>query len=104
TTQPANEEWNEARKELFGERRTLAARLEKGPRRELDQHQIDEFRDTLIEALRNGANIRNLRESDWITLVVRGRGSTIETEAPLDLMIRSGYGSSGPAALPSQWW
>jgi hypothetical protein len=92
--QAVNEEWNEARNELFGERRTHAVRADRAPRREFDQHQLDEFRDSLTEALRNAGNIRNLRENDWITIVVRGLGSALEVEAPLDLLVRSGYGGA----------
>jgi hypothetical protein len=42
----------------------------------------------LIEALRNASNIRNLRDTDWITLVVRGRGSELEIERQLDVLVR----------------
>jgi hypothetical protein len=98
-TSPGNEDWNEARSELFGERRQVVTRLDKGPRREFDQHQFDEFRDSLVEALRNAANIRNLHDTDWVTLVVRGRGSAVETEGTLDLLVRNNaYGRWGAGA------
>ncbi len=84
-----NEEWNEARSELFADRRPAGGRGEH-PRREFDQHQLDEFRDSLVEALRNAANIRNLQDSDWVTLVVRGRGAAGEGE-PLEVLLRNGY-------------
>ena len=61
-------------------------RAERVGRREFDPHQVDEFRDSLIEALRNASNIRNLRENDWITLIVRGRTNE-ESERRVDVLI-----------------
>jgi hypothetical protein len=86
----ANEEWNEARNEIFGDRRQT--RVEKNPRREIDPHQFEEFRDALIDTLRNASNIRNLRSDDWITLVVRGRGFEEEIERRFDVFLQSGPG------------
>lgn len=97
TTQSgANEEWNEARSEVFGDRKLWVQR-DLRERRDFDQHQLDEFRNSLIESLRNAANIRNLRESDWITLVVRGRGASTEGDGTMDLLFRSSGATVGGA-------
>jgi hypothetical protein len=91
----ANEEWNEARNELF----PGPGRGQRIARREFDPHQFEEFRDSMIDDLRNAANIRNLRESDWITVVVRGRNPAAEVDGTVDLIVRSGYGT-GDAYRP----
>ena len=90
-----NEEWNEARNELFGDRRP--ARGEKGGKVDFDPHQFEEFRDSLLDALRNGANIRNLRNTDWVTVIVRGRGVEEEMERRFDVFL--GNGGAGREAV-----
>lgn len=86
----ANEEWNEARNELFGERG--ANRAERTARRDFDPQQLEEFRGALIDSLRNAANIRNLKPSDWVTLVVRSRGGEEEIERRFDVFLGNGPG------------
>jgi hypothetical protein len=95
---PQNEEWTEARNELFGDRRG-PGRVERMGHREFDEHQFEEFRDGLIESLRNASNIRNLREDDWITVVVRGRGSEIEIDGQLDVVLK-GAGRESYTPVP----
>jgi hypothetical protein len=68
----ASEEWEEARNEIFGQRRGWS-RKEKHMRREFDPKLIEEFRNSVIESLRNASNIRNLKENDWITVIIQGR-------------------------------
>jgi hypothetical protein len=65
-----NEEWEDARNELFGNRKRPGKIRVQG--RIIDQGEIDEFRDELIESLKNTVNIRNLKETDTVLVVVRG--------------------------------
>lgn len=83
--EPADEEWNEARREVLGEHRPHW--LHKGrPRpRPFDGELVAELERELIKALRNGSNIRNLPDTAWITLVVQGRGQDLEGEMPVVL-------------------
>lgn len=70
-----DEAWEEARNEVLGgPRRREAGREKHGRKRDYDAKAVDELKGSLIEALRNAAKIRHLKESDWITLVVHGRG------------------------------
>ena len=90
-----NEEWAEARNELF----PGPGRGQRIARREFDPHQFEEFRDSIIDDLRNAAHIRNLRDTDWITVVVRGRNPVAEADGTVDFLVRSGYGT-GDAYRP----
>jgi hypothetical protein len=81
----ANAEWTEARNELFGDRRP--SRRDKPGRREYNAELIEEFRESLVEALRNAGNIRHLSANDWITLVVRGRGAEDEVNHLVDMYL-----------------
>ncbi len=90
----ANEEWNEARNEIF----PGPGRGQRVARREFDPHQFEEFRDSIIDDLRNAAHIRNLRDGDWITVVVRGRNPVAEVDGTVDFLVRGGYGGGGDGA------
>jgi hypothetical protein len=87
---PGNEEWNEVRNELFGERRP--PRGERAGKVEFDPHQFEEFRDALLEAMRQAANIRNLNGNDWITVIVRGRGHEDLGDRRFDVFLQNGDG------------
>lgn len=73
TAERANEEWENARNELFGPRRPLGEKIAGGPLREFRAEDVNRLRGDLIEALRNAANIRGLKDNHWVTVVVRGR-------------------------------
>jgi hypothetical protein len=69
----ATEEWEETRNELFGQRRRLRrAHPGRGPT--YDEADVQELKAELIGALKNAANIRNLKPTDWITIAVSGPG------------------------------
>jgi hypothetical protein len=72
-----NEEWEETRNELFGQKRRIK-RIAPG-HESYDEEDVKELKNELLDALVNAANIRNLKVNDWITVVVSGPG-LVETE------------------------
>lgn len=67
-----NEEWEEARNELYGRKRR-AGRAHGHPfQREFDQGNVDELKSALVNSLKSAVNIRHLKPEDCITIVVRG--------------------------------
>lgn len=85
TKEPAlNEEWEETRNELFGQRRKMKRSvIAHGPA--YDETDVEEFKSELIEALRNAANIRNMKPNDWVVVAVNGptrfEGEVVQVEA-----------------------
>lgn len=75
-----DEEWEEAKNEVLGKKRPGKDKGRKAAaRKPYDQDQVDQLRGSLIDALKNATNIRNLTDSDSITVVVRsGDGPTAE--------------------------
>lgn len=72
----ANAEWESARNELFGGRRSMAAKLAgRGGRSAYNEEEVTRLKKELIDAMRNASNIRGLKESHWVTIVVRGRAN-----------------------------
>lgn len=72
-----NEEWEETRNELFGQKRRIRKVHSNGPT--FDEQDVQELKVELIDSLKNAANIRNLKGTDWITIAVNGPG-ILETE------------------------
>lgn len=72
----ANEEWHNAREELFGPRRPMAPKLSGEPLREFRAEDVNRLKNELVDALRNAANIRGLKNEDWVTILVRGRADS----------------------------
>ncbi|MGZ8939815.1 MAG: hypothetical protein ACXW32_11440 [Limisphaerales bacterium] len=68
---PLNEEWEETKNELFGQRRK-ARRLQASPLPAYDEEDVQDLKNELLDAMRNAANIRNLKPNDWITIAVSG--------------------------------
>lgn len=65
--------WEDTRNELFGQKRKPGnKRWQAAPAREFDQGEVDELKNALIDALKNATNIRHLKPSDLVTVVVRG--------------------------------
>ena len=66
--------WEEARQELYGQpgsAKTLAASVE-----EYDEEKVSQLKDALLEALKNAANIRDLKPDDSVTICVFGGAGT----------------------------
>ena len=68
---PLNEEWEETKNELFGQRRK-ARRLHGSPLPAYDEEDVQDLKNELLDAMRNAANIRNLKPNDWITIAASG--------------------------------
>ena len=66
-----NEEWEETRNELFGQKRRVR-RVTPAQAPAYDENDVAELKNELIDALKNAANIRNLKATDWITVAVSG--------------------------------
>lgn len=82
-------EWETARAEVFGRRGGVAARArtERGRRgASYDAAQVEDLKHRLVDALKSAKNIRSLKDSDWITVVVTGsdggRGATVRAASP----------------------
>ena len=73
-----NEEWEETRNELFGQKRRIK-RVHPGHSPSYDEEDVQDLKKELLNALKNAANIRNLKPTDWITVAVNGPGF-LETE------------------------
>ena len=70
--------WEEARQELYGQpggAKTLA-----GPAEEYDEEKVSQLKDTLLEALKNAANIRDLKPDDSVTICVFGGAGAGRTQ------------------------
>jgi hypothetical protein len=78
--------WEETRHELFGSgpRRTIK-RWQPSAWRQFDQDEVDAFKATLLETLRNATNIRHLKPTDMIAVVVRGTPQAEERDVRLQL-------------------
>jgi hypothetical protein len=65
-----NSAWDDARRELYGQR--FDRRVSGPPVEDYKAEKVSELKDALIEALKNGANIRDLKADDAITVCVFG--------------------------------
>jgi hypothetical protein len=65
--------WEEARQELYGQRQGNGPGE---PPEEFSQEKVDKLKETLIETLKNGSNIRGLKPDDWVTICVSGGSSS----------------------------
>jgi hypothetical protein len=68
--QPVDSSWEEAKRELYG--RKPDGKWEAGAREPYNEENVTKLKDALLEALKNGSNIRNLKSDDSITLCVFG--------------------------------
>lgn len=83
----SNEEWEETRNELFGQKRRVR-RVPTANRPQYDEADVQELKRELLAALKNAANIRNLEPNDFVTIAVIGPA---EFEAEV-LQIETGRG------------
>jgi hypothetical protein len=62
--------WEEARQELYG--RSGEGKMMSAPAEEYDEEKVTRLKDALLEGLKNGANIRDLKPDDSVTVCVFG--------------------------------
>jgi len=73
-----SEEWEAARDDLFGGQRKEWVPGHALAGHEFNEDQVRELEEDLIKSLKNAANIRNLKDNEYITIVVRGQGTAGE--------------------------
>jgi hypothetical protein len=71
--------WEEAKQELYGQSdawaqvgKTLKFSMSPAPQQEYDKDKVDDLTESLLEALKNATNIRNLKADESITVCVFG--------------------------------
>lgn len=74
---PDNSTWEQTKRELYGGRPasadwTALLRIQTDRAEEYDPARVESLRKSLIEALKNGGNIRHLKDDDAVTVVVVG--------------------------------
>src|SRR5437870_4526899 len=70
--------WEEARQELYGQ--PGSAKTTAGPAEEYDEEKVSQLKDTLLEALKNAANIRDLKPDDSVTICAFGGAGAGRTQ------------------------
>lgn len=68
--------WEEARRELYGRKETSFSQkwffAKDGARESYDADKVAHLKESLVESLKNAANIRHLKSQEFITIVVMG--------------------------------
>jgi len=78
--------WEETRRELYGQRKQR-----KGagpPLEEYSEEKVARLKDALLEALKNAANIRDLKADEWVTVSVFG-GAPVGVVRQMSIFKRS---------------
>lgn len=71
---PTSSTWEEARRELYGQKRVEARLNPPEAHAEFDSKQVESVKNEILKALKNGANIRELKPEESITVVLVGTG------------------------------
>jgi hypothetical protein len=79
----ADSTWEEAKRELYGQRggwdaevgNLLRSGFDPGRGREYDEKKVEDLKQAVLEALKNASNLRNLKADDLITVCVFGSGN-----------------------------
>ena len=74
TNEVSNSTWDEARRELYGPPPGAENDAFVEPREEYDSKRVEKLKGTLLEALKNASNMRNLKPNETVTVVVTGGG------------------------------
>src|SRR3989442_7616660 len=71
--------WEEAKQELYGQSdpwvqvgKGFKFGMSPGPQQEYDKDKVDDLKESLLEALKNATNIRNLKADESITVCAFG--------------------------------
>lgn len=78
--EPVDSTWEETKRELYGSREAsgLTHLFSKDrPRVEYDSKKVEKLKDALVQALKNGTNIRNLKPEDFVTVTVIGADNSL---------------------------
>jgi hypothetical protein len=103
--QPTNSAWEEARHELYGHgdqngnKGPWGADRVGGPGEPYSEERVAQLKAALLDALKNGTNIRTLKTDDWITVCVLGPSVAGEFRAQVK-KDGAGGGGYGPQANP----
>ena len=65
--------WDDARQELYGQR--LEGGLAGQPGEEYSQEKVEKLKETLLDAIKNASNIRDLKSDEYVTIWVGGSGN-----------------------------
>jgi hypothetical protein len=84
--------WEEARQELYGHPETKAST---SAAEEYDEDKVNQLKDAVLEALKNAANIRDLKPDDSVTVCIFGGGSGTKLQS---VSKRSESGSANSSA------
>jgi hypothetical protein len=69
--EPSNSTWDEAKRELYGQSEGYPdVNMNRFPKEEYDPKRVEKLKDSLLEALKNAANIRGLKSDESVTVVV----------------------------------
>jgi hypothetical protein len=69
--EPSNSTWDKAKRELYGQSEGYPdVNLNRFSKEEYDPKRVEKLKDSLLEALKNAANIRGLKSDESVTVVV----------------------------------
>ncbi len=71
---PADSTWEEAKRELYGQRRVEVRLYADDARTEFDAEKVENLQTELLKVLKNAANIRELKAEEFVTVVLTGSG------------------------------
>lgn len=71
---PADSTWEEARREVYGQRRVEVRLRADESRAQFDPEKVENLKNELLKVLKNAANIRELKAEESVTVVVVGTG------------------------------
>jgi hypothetical protein len=95
--EPSNSTWDEAKRELYGQSEgSPDGNLIRFSKEGYDPKRVEKLKDSLLEALKNAANIRGLKSDESVTVVVTshvgpGRARLFQKKAAAT----GGYGGGG---------
>ncbi|MDB6124257.1 MAG: hypothetical protein JWQ71_3250 [Pedosphaera sp.] len=96
TKEPANSTWEEAKRELYGNRRATpgVTPFAKPQMEAYDPKRVEDLKESLVQALKYAGNIRNLNVDDVVTVVVSSEGGNATFWAK-KLVVENGGGGFG---------
>ena len=101
----ADSTWDEARRELYGPKKTSGAVkgslfFKDSQREAYDAQKVARLKEALVESLKNAANIRHLKPDEHITIVVLGKENAPGVRA---ISVKKLGGDAGDAAVVREY-